>query len=331
MLECRSLSLSYGGVAALDALDLTAAEGSITAVIGPSGCGKTTLLRVIAGLEQPDAGSVEWQGGDLTSTPTHQRGFGLMFQDFALFPHRTVGENVAFGLHMAGTPPAAVAARVGEVLTLVGLDGFEDRTVTVLSGGEQQRVALARTLAPRPQLVMLDEPLGSLDRGLSERLVAEMREIFAGLGLTVLYVTHDQEEAFAIADHLVVMRAGRDVASGPTVDVWRNPGTRWVARFLGHENILDPGSPVGAVVLRQEDAYPAGGVASVAVPSGSIELIEDPAGPGLVESVTFRGGSYRVRISVLGEALFADTSLPPAVGAQVSIAVPPRAVIPLDD
>jgi len=329
MLECRSLTRIYGATRALDDFDLTVLGGSIAAVIGPSGCGKTTLLRVLSGLEQQDAGSIVWDGRDVSSTPTHQRGFGLMFQDFALFPHRTVGENVAFGLRMAGMAQTGRTTRVAEVLELVGLTGYVDRPVTMLSGGEQQRVALARTLAPQPRLVLLDEPLGSLDRTLSDRLIVEMHDIFEALGVTVVYVTHDQGGAFAIADHLIVMREGRAVASGSTEDVWRRPGTEWVARFLGHENIIEAGSPGAAVAIGTSSPHLAGTASAFAVPAAAVSLREDPAGPGTVESVTFRGGSHRVRVAIGDLTLVADVHSSPVRGARVAIDIPPDSVIPL--
>ena len=177
-------------------------------VLGPSGSGKTTLLRVIAGLQRPDAGRVLLDGRDLEGIPPHRRGIGLVFQDHALFPHRDVSGNVSFGLRMRGDPPEAVAARTAEVLDLVGLAGFEHRSIGTLSGGEQQRVALARALAPEPRVLLLDEPLGSLDRRLRDRLLDDLARVFDELGLTAVYVTHDQTEAFALGDRVAVMRAG---------------------------------------------------------------------------------------------------------------------------
>ena len=236
MLEVRSLSKRYGPVVALDEVDLVVEPGETVAVLGPSGCGKTTLLRIIAGLEQPDSGTVAWQGSDITTAAPHTRGFGLMFQDYALFPHRDVAGNVGFGLRMDGWSSARIADRVEGILDLVGLAGAEGRPVDQLSGGEAQRVALARTLAPEPPLVMLDEPLGSLDRSLRERLIVELADIFERLDSSVLYVTHDQEEAFSIADRVAVMRDGRLVQLAEPEDLWKQPGELFVSDFLGFKN-----------------------------------------------------------------------------------------------
>lgn len=239
MLEARDLTLHFGSVAALDHFDLRVPDGHVVSVLGPSGCGKSTLLRVIAGLQSVEAGEVLWDGRSLRDTPPHRRGFGLMFQDYSLFPHKTVAGNVAFGLRMAGIGRAEVSRRVDAALERVGLPGYLDRSIGNLSGGEQQRVALARALAPEPRLLMLDEPLGALDRTLRERLLGELRQLFADLGITAIYVTHDQEEAFALADHVVVMHAGRVEQEGGPEEVWRRPAGEWVARFLGLANIVE--------------------------------------------------------------------------------------------
>ena len=207
MLSVVGLTVAYDGRTVLDHLDLDVADGEVVAVLGPSGCGKSTLLRVIAGLVRPDGGSVRWDGEDLASVPVHRRGFGLMFQDNMLFPHRDVAANIAFGLRMARWSKVDGRARVTELLAMVGLAGFEHRRVATLSGGEAQRVALARSLAPRPRLLLLDEPFGAIDRDLHDRLVIEVRELLFGLGTTTVLVTHDRSEAEAMADRLVVMGA----------------------------------------------------------------------------------------------------------------------------
>lgn len=233
MLTVEDVSVSFGTTKALDGASLEVAGDEIVGLLGPSGCGKSTLLRVIAGLQAPDAGRVCFDGDDLRSVPAHRRRFGLMFQDYALFPHRNVGRNVAFGLEMQGRSTEDSASRVAEVLEMVGMADWEEREVDGLSGGEAQRVALARTLAPRPRLVLLDEPLGSLDRMLRDRLVGEIRDILTAAETPAIYVTHDHDEAERVGDRLAIMRAGRVIASGTLAEIRTNPPDPWVTEFLG--------------------------------------------------------------------------------------------------
>jgi ABC-type Fe3+/spermidine/putrescine transport system ATPase subunit len=247
LLEAQRITKTFGATVAVRDVSFGASNGEIVALLGPSGCGKSTLLRVIAGLEEDYLGSVLIDGAAVDAIPVHKRGFGLMFQDFALFPHRTVGENVAFGPRMQGIDRAAINARVDETLDLVGLAGYASRTIFELSGGERQRVALARSLAPRPRLLLLDEPLGALDRTLRERLTEELHRIIKRVGITSVYVTHDQVEAFAVADRIVLMNAGTIVQSGAPAEVYRQPGGPFVARFLGLNNLL-PGQSTGVEI-----------------------------------------------------------------------------------
>jgi ABC-type Fe3+/spermidine/putrescine transport system ATPase subunit len=238
MLLVSHMSKSYGDTHAVADVSFEVASGEIIAVLGPSGCGKSTLLELIAGLESLDQGEIHWDGESLLQVPPYRRNFGLMFQDFALFPHRNVFDNVAFGVQMAHASKDAIRTRVLEALDLVGLPDFGDRDVNTLSGGEQQRVALARSLAPHPRLLMLDEPLGSLDRNLRERLVKDLRQILRELHLTAIYVTHDQEEAFVIADRVVVMNAGKVEQIAPPQEIYCCPASLFVARFIGLNNLL---------------------------------------------------------------------------------------------
>lgn len=238
ILVVTDLHKSFGEVSALSGLSFSIREGEILGLLGPSGCGKSTALHILAGIEEPDRGQITWRDQSLLGVPPHRRRFGLMFQDFALFPHMNVGDNIAFGLRMQDLAPERQVERVAELLELVGLTGFGDRQVDNLSGGERQRVALARSLAPRPRLLMLDEPLGSLDRNLKERLLLELPGILHELEQTAIYVTHDQEEAFSVADRIVLMRSGREVQTGPPEQLYARPATEFVARFLGLENLL---------------------------------------------------------------------------------------------
>ncbi len=235
-LEVSGVSSRHPGtdVDAIHDMTFAVSRGEVLGVLGSSGSGKTTLLRVIAGLQAPSSGSLRLDGVDITSTPTHLRGIGLMFQEHALFPHLTVADNVAFGLKMAKMPKAERASRVQEVLELVGMGGFESRNVSSLSGGERQRVALARTIAPSPRVLLLDEPLGSLDRVLRDRLVPELGELIARLGLTALYVTHDRSEAFELADRIAVLDEGRIVQLAVPSFLDQHPANEHVARLLGH-------------------------------------------------------------------------------------------------
>jgi thiamine transport system ATP-binding protein len=205
MLEVDGVTVRFDERAVLDDLSLTVETGEVVALLGPSGCGKSTLLRVIAGLHVPDAGRVCWDGEDLVGVPPHKRGIGLVFQDLQLFPHKDVGANVAFGLRMQHAPKDEIRAHVAELLTLVGLPGYERRRVGTLSGGEAQRVALARSLAPAPRLLLLDEPLGALDRDLHDRLAVDVGALLRRVGITAVHVTHDEDEARTIGDRLVVL------------------------------------------------------------------------------------------------------------------------------
>ncbi len=239
MLTLESISKHYEDQPLLDGVSFSIGSGETACLLGASGSGKSTLLRIVAGLELPEAGRVLWDGADLASTPPHARDFGLVFQDYALFPHLTVFENVAFGLRMRNQPKDAIASRVTEVLEIVNLTGFASRRVTDLSGGEQQRVALARALAPRPRLLMFDEPLGALDRSLKEDLLHELRAILHRTKIPAIYVTHDQEEAFAIADRILLLHEGKILRDGTPAEVWNDPQSAWAARFLGVGNVVE--------------------------------------------------------------------------------------------
>jgi thiamine transport system ATP-binding protein len=271
-LEVRGATVRFDRTVAVDDVDLSLDSGHVLAVLGPSGCGKSTLLRAIAGIEELAAGTVCFDGRDLAGVPTHKRGFALMFQDGQLFPHQSVAGNVGYALRLRGRPGAEQRARVDELLELVGLPGYGERMPATLSGGERQRVALARALAVRPRLLLLDEPLSALDRGLRERLAADLRGILAEAGTTAILVTHDQEEAFAVADRMAVMRAGRLVQSGSVSDVWRAPVDGEVASFLGYATVLH-GDPARTVLAA--GGRPASGDAEVALRRSALRCADD--------------------------------------------------------
>ncbi|WP_030346418.1 ABC transporter ATP-binding protein [Streptomyces sp. NRRL S-1022] len=301
LLSLDGATVRFGGRAVLDAVGLEVAEHEVVCVLGPSGSGKSTLLRVVAGLQPLHAGRVLLDGRDQAGVPAHRRGVGLMFQDHQLFPQRDVRANVAFGPRMHGVAKGERDAEVGQLLQLVGLPGAARRAVASLSGGEQQRVALARALAPRPRLLMLDEPLGQLDRSLRERLVVELRELFGRLGTTVLAVTHDQGEAFALADRVVVMRDGRIAQTGTPLEVWQRPADAFVARFLGFENVV-PATVAGTAADSPWGKLPvpdgsAQGSRTVLVRPAGVRLV--PADQGLpctVTARTFKGTHVAVHL-----------------------------------
>ena len=326
-LHISNIFKAYADTQALAGVSFDLAEGEIVAFLGPSGCGKSTLLSIIAGLEEPDSGSAFWQGRDLSSVPTHQRRFGLMFQDFALFPHMSVGENVSFGLKIAGASKLIQHERAAEVLHLVGLPGFEKRQVTELSGGEQQRVALARSLANKPALLLLDEPLGSLDRALREQLLADLRKILKEAQQTTVYVTHDQEEAFSLADRVAVMRQGMIAQIGTPQEIYCQPNSVFVAQFVGLTNIIDGEAKDGSVQTPIGEfpvEHGIEGLVDVLLRPDEAVLNYDGDGQlsGIVADILFHGETSRVTVLVNQQPLqfnfYTGTNLPD-VGDQVSL------------
>jgi spermidine/putrescine ABC transporter ATP-binding subunit len=238
-LEFQAVERHFGPVAAVAGVSLALQPGEMLALLGPSGCGKTTSLRMVAGFERPDSGRILINGEDVTETPAYKRDTGMVFQQYALFPHMTVWHNVAFGLRMRGSPKAEWSARVADALTLVSLSGLEDRYPRQLSGGQQQRVALARALVIRPRLLLLDEPLSSLDAKLRQEMRLELSRIQKQVGITALFVTHDQEEALSLADRVAVMNKGRIEQVASPIEIYERPLTRFVAGFIGQSNFFE--------------------------------------------------------------------------------------------
>jgi len=270
-----------GRVTAVDDVTLDVAAGEFFALLGPSGCGKTTSLRIIAGFELPDTGRVHVGGRDVTDLPVHRREMGMVFQSYALFPHRTVAENVAFGLRMRDVSRPEIERRVAAALALVALTGLEERKPGQLSGGQQQRVALARALVVEPPVLLCDEPLGALDRKLRQQMQFELKELQKRLGVTLVFVTHDQEEALAMSDRIAVMNRGRVEQIGAPTEIYERPRTRFVADFIGEINLLDEQDCARA--LRPE----------------KIRLVAEQGArmAGRIETANFLGGAtlYRVR------------------------------------
>jgi thiamine transport system ATP-binding protein len=310
VLRAEELSVRFDETAALDGASLHVTDGEVVTILGPSGCGKTTLLRVVAGLQTPDGGRVLLDGEDIGGVSPHRRGIGLVFQDHALFPHRDVFGNVAFGLRMRGDSPAQVVRRTSALLELVGLTGFERRSIGSLSGGEQQRIALARALAPEPRVLLLDEPLGSLDRRLRDRLLEDLQALFDQLDVTAVYVTHDRTEAFTLGDRVGVMRAGRIVQVATPDELWAHPLDADTARFLGIAN-----------VDRDEAIRPE-----------AITVRPSPNGDGVVEGAVRTGPTVQLLVRLDDgrrfEAVVASLGHP-AVGDRVDVEIDPEGIVRL--
>jgi len=326
-LSVDHLTVRFGATVAVDDVSLSLDTGQILAVLGPSGCGKSTLLRAVAGLEQVGAGSIAYDGLDLAGVATHKRGFALMFQDGQLFEHRTVGGNVGYPLRLRHEPRTAVASRVQELLELVGLSGYAGRQPATLSGGERQRVALARALAVRPRMLLLDEPLSALDRTLRERLALELREILVAAGTPALLVTHDHDEAFAVADRMALMRAGRLVQQGTLGEVWSAPADAEAARFLGYATVLE-----GDRAERLLEAAGAQPGKAIALRRSALRV--QPGGPlsGVVTEARVTPEQTRLVVDVSGFGLLdavADVPLVVPVGETVDLAVDLARTAPL--
>jgi thiamine transport system ATP-binding protein len=298
--------VTFGKTVALNDVSLEIDEGEIVVILGPSGCGKSTLLRTIAGLQPLDSGRFLISGDDATRRLPHERDIGLMFQDPTLFPHRNVGQNIEFGLRMSGIAGPDRAQRTTEMLELVGLSGYEHRDVATLSGGEAQRVALARALAPRPRLLLLDEPFGALDRALRDRLVEELPHLLRSAGTAAMHVTHDHDEAFAIADRIAVMTAGRVLRTDVPAQLYADPQTETVARFLGHTNIVDDATG-GRRVIRRD--------AATVTPSGELN--------GTVERSRFRGDHHDVTVATVLGSLNFRLSDAATIGQTIQLRIDP--------
>jgi putative spermidine/putrescine transport system ATP-binding protein len=332
-LVLSGLSRRFGADFAVSGVDLAVADGEAVVLLGPSGCGKTTVMRMVAGIVTPDSGTVAIAGRDVTDLPPERRNVGLVFQSYALFPHMTVAGNVGFGLKMRGVRGREAADRVARVLDLVELSALAGRHPRQLSGGQQQRVALARALVTEPDILLLDEPLSNLDALLREQLREEIRALQRRLAVTMLYVTHDQKEAMAVADRVVVMSDGRIKEVGRPVDLYRRPRERFTAEFLGQTNIVAVVASAGRLTTAwgerlEAEAAVGDGPALVSVRPEDIVVVPDPDGPGEIRHVAFLGAEVeyhvalpgtrlRVRRSGIAAGLFAE-------GTRVAVAMPER-------
>jgi putative spermidine/putrescine transport system ATP-binding protein len=337
-LRLEALEKRFGALAAARSVSLTAAAGEIVALLGPSGSGKTTVLRLTAGFETPDSGRILIEGEDLTRVPPERRRFGMVFQHYALFPHMTAGENVAFGLYGKGRDE--VRRRVAEMLALAGLSGFEDRRVTELSGGQQQRVALARALAPSPRVLLLDEPLSNLDPTLREKTRRELKRAIRRIGITTLFVTHEQEEAFELGDRVAVLNAGRLEQIGTPEELFEKPETRFVATFIGRSSVVpvrwEQGArlPRGPVWPAIEGApVPEGSEADLVVRPEALEFTVRPRADALEGEIVERryagrSAYFRVATEAAGEIEVLGPPLAAREGDRVLVVPAPGGPVP---
>lgn len=291
-LVLRGVSKSFGGVRAVEPTDLNFAKGELTALLGPSGCGKTTLLRMIAGLEEPSRGSILLDGEDVTALPAHKRKFGMVFQNFALFPHYSVRENVAYSLIINGMAKAEAFEKASALLETVQLGGFGDRRIGELSGGQRQRVAIARALAQEPEVFLLDEPMSALDAKLREEMQVELRLLQQRLGITTVVVTHDQREAMTMADQIVVMSNGRVEQIAKPQDVYHKPANAFVADFIGKANFFEgvaeeAGIRIGTHALNAKASFQPGSLVKVAIRPERAEIDTEPGENRIAAKVMF--------------------------------------------
>ncbi|QDG75352.1 ABC transporter ATP-binding protein [Labrenzia sp. PHM005] len=336
-LQLADITKRFGAVTAVDGISLNVDDGTFVCLLGPSGCGKTTLLRMIAGLEDPTSGDIRLQGDRINDTPAHKRNLGMVFQSLALFPHLTIGENIAYPLRIRGANRADCEARVRELLDMVQLPGIENRAITQLSGGQRQRVAIARALAVSPQLFLLDEPLSALDAKLREAMQVELRQLQQRLGITTIVVTHDQREAMSMSDQIVVMSNGKVEQMASPIEAYKRPASPFVADFLGQANLIkvtkaDGGAAFSGGLIPGLD-IPSSGQALISVRPEDVVVAEGEDGPVKADIVFIRemGSTIEIHLNAGSDRVIALA--PPKshcdfhVGTSVSLTLPPEACV----
>ena len=332
IIDLKNISVSFDGQPILKDLNLYIRDGEFITLLGPSGCGKTTTLRIIAGFLEPDSGEVIFEGKAINGVPAYKRQVNTIFQRYALFPHLNVYENIAFGLKQQKKSKQEIRSTVEEMLALVNLKGFEKRNINSLSGGQQQRVAIARALAVKPRVLLLDEPLGALDLKLRKDMQVELKNIQKRLGITFIYVTHDQEEALSMSDTIVVMNAGEIQQIGTPTDIYNEPKNAFVADFIGESNIVDG-------IMHSDFSVEFQGIKFKCVDKGfgkdepvdvvvrpeDVDIVapEDGMLKGIVTSVTFKGVHYEIIVDIDGFKWMVQTTEYSAVGDKIGISVKP--------
>ena len=333
IITLKDIVVSFDGEQVLDHINLSIADGEFVTLLGPSGCGKTTTLRIIGGFVTPDSGDVFFDGKRINDLPAHKRRVNTIFQRYALFPHLDVFENIAFGLRIAKVPEDEIRQRVGEMLEVVSLKGFDRRRVDQLSGGQQQRVAIARALVNRPKVLLLDEPLGALDLRLRKDMQNELKRIQQQMGITFIYVTHDQEEALTMSDTVVVMDKGRIQQIGTPEDIYNEPKNAFVADFIGESNILNGTMVRDRVVKMYGKEFPCvdGGFAEnepvdVVIRPEDIDIVPVEQGQlvGTVTNVTFKGMQYDIIVDFRGFKWLIQTTDHSPVGARIGVKIDPE-------
>ena len=335
IIELKNITMSFDGEKVLDNLNLSVKDGEFVTFLGASGCGKTTTLRIIAGFLEPDNGDVFFDGKRINGTPPYKRSVNTIFQRYALFPHLNVYENIAFGLRISKTPEAEIRTRVKEMLALVNLSGFEKRRVDKLSGGQQQRVAIARAVVNRPKVLLLDEPLAALDAKLRKDMQNELKRIQRTLGITFIFVTHDQEEALSMSDTVVVMNEGKIQQIGSPTDIYNEPKNAFVADFIGESNILDGVMRADfRVVLDNreficlDDGFAANEPVDVVIRPEDVDIVPVSEGmlTGEVTAITFKGDYYEMIIDVCGFKWMVQTTDGVFLGTRVGLKIEPDAI-----